>query len=399
MATKYHIVKRGDLPTPICKKYGISLSQLVKLNHLKKNRYGNYLIYVGQKLIISGKSTSPSKPGSSKKPSKKPNSNAPKIEHFGLQSDTDRTIFATWDWSKSHTDHYTAKWYYATGDGVWFVGSSSDVKDKQSTYNAPSNATKVKFKVKPVSKKHKVNKKEVSYWTADYSTSKIYDFADAPPSVPAVPTVTIDKYKLTAEINNVEDKVTEIEFNIVKDNSKTFKTGKAKVTKNHASYSCTISAGSEYKVRARAWKGKTSSDWSNYSENKETAPNKPAKIIYIKALSSTAVQIKWEKVLNATGCEVEYTENKIYFDSSNEVKSISVNSKEYAEITGLESGKKYYFRVRAVNQQGKSSWSEIVSISIGEQPAAPTTWSSTTTAIIGEDVILYWVHNSEDGSA
>lgn len=396
MATKYHIVKRGDLPTPICKKYGISLSQLVKLNHLKKNRYGNYLIYVGQKLIISGKSTSPSKPG---KPGKKPNSNAPKIEHFGLQSDTDRTIFATWEWSKSHTDHYTAKWYYATGDGVWFVGSSSDVKDKQSTYNAPSNATKVKFKVKPVSKKHKVNKKEVSYWTADYSTSKIYNFADAPPSVPAVPTVTIDEYKLTAEINNIEDKVTEIEFNIVKDNSKTFKTGKAKVTKNHASYSCAISAGSEYKVRARAWKGKISSDWSDYSENKETAPNKPAKIIYVKALSSTAVQIKWEKVSNATGCEVEYTENEIYFDSSNEVKSISVNSKEYAEITGLESGKKYYFRVRAVNQQGKSSWSEIVSISIGEQPAAPTTWSSTTTAIIGEDVILYWVHNSEDGSA
>lgn len=48
MATKYHIVKKGDLPSPICKKYGISLSQLVKLNNLKKNRYGNYLIYVGQ---------------------------------------------------------------------------------------------------------------------------------------------------------------------------------------------------------------------------------------------------------------------------------------------------------------------------------------------------------------
>ena len=162
MATTYHVVKKSELPSSICKKYGISLSQLAKFNNLKKNRHGNYLIYVGQKLIISGKSTSPSKPGSSKKPSKKPNSNAPKIEHFGLQSDTDRTIFATWDWSKSNTDHYTAKWYYATGDGVWFVGSSSDVKDKQSTYNAPSNATKVKFKVKPVSKKHKVNKKEVS---------------------------------------------------------------------------------------------------------------------------------------------------------------------------------------------------------------------------------------------
>ena len=76
MTIKYHIVKRGDLPTPICKKYGISLSQLVQLNHLKKNRYGNYLIYVGQKLIIYGKSTSHSKTG---KNGKKPNSNPPKI--------------------------------------------------------------------------------------------------------------------------------------------------------------------------------------------------------------------------------------------------------------------------------------------------------------------------------
>ena len=400
MATKYHVVKKGELPSGICKKYGISLSQLVKLNNLKKNSKGNYLIYVGQKLIISGKSApSTSKPGSSKKPSKKSNSNVPKITHFGLQSDTDRTIFAVWDWSKSNTDHYTVKWYYATGDGVWFVGNSSDVKDKQSTYNAPSNATKVKFKVKPVSKKHKVNKKEVNYWTADYSTAKEYNFSDAPPSTPSAPTVTIEKFKLTAELNNIESDVDQIEFNIVKNDKTTFKNGKAKVTKSHASYSCKISAGSEYKVRARAWKGKQHSDWSDYSGNEGTAPDKPKSIIYIKALSETSVQLHWEKVTNATGCEIEYTTDKMYFDSSSEVKSTTVTSKEYAEITGLESGKKWYFRVRATNEKGKSAWSEVVSITIGKEPAAPTTWSSTTTAIVGEDVILYWVHNSEDGSS
>ena len=36
---------------------------------------------------------------------------------------------------------------------------------------------------------------------------------------------------------------------------------------------------------------------------------------------------------------------------------------------------------------------------IGEPPSAPTTWSSTTTAITGNPVILYWVHNAEDGSS
>lgn len=396
MATTYHVVKKGELPSGICKKYGISLSQLVKLNNLKKNRYGNYLIYVGQKLIISGKSTSPSKPG---KPGKKPNSNAPKIEHFGLQSDTDRTIFATWEWSKSNTDHYTAKWYYATGDGVWFVGSSSDVKDKQSTYNAPSNATKVKFKVKPVSKKHKVNKKEVSYWTAEYSGYKYYDFDDNPPSKPSTPTVTIEKFKLTARLDNLNVNGDSIQFQIVEDDKTIFKTGTANIVTGTASYSCTVKAGHTYKVRARSKREKLYSDWSEYSSNNETIPAAPASILYIKALSSTSVQLKWEKVSNATGCEIEYTTKKMYFDSSSEVKSMSVTSLEYAEITGLESGQEYFFRVRAVKNQEKSGWSEVVSIKIGKKPSAPTTWSSTTTAVVGENIILYWVHNSEDNSS
>lgn len=138
-------------------KYGISLSQLVKLNHLKKNSRGNYLIYIGQKLIISGKTTTST-------PNKKPSStksNCPKIVHFGLQSDTDSTVFATWEWSRSNTDKYKVVWNYHTGDGVWFIGEEKEITAEQSTYNAPNNAEKVRFKVKAISKKHKVNKKKL----------------------------------------------------------------------------------------------------------------------------------------------------------------------------------------------------------------------------------------------
>ena len=396
MATTYHIVKKGDLPTSICNKYGITLKQLVSLNNLKKNRYGNYLIYVGQKLIISGKSsTTTSSPSTTKK-----KSNQAKIVHFGLQSDTDRTVFATWEWTKSNTDKYKVIWYYDTGNGVWFIGSESEVTSKQSIYNAPENADRVKFKVKPISKKHKVNKKEVSYWTAEYSAYKYYDFDDNPPKMPPVPTVVIEKYKLTASLENIDDlNAKEIEFQVVQDNKKTYKSGIVTIKKWAASYSCTIEAGHSYTVRARSKRDKKYSGYSDYSSSVETIPNAPASIIYIKALSETSVQLKWEKVSNATGCEIEYTTKKMYFDSSGEVKSLSVNSKEYAEVTGLESGEEYFFRVRAVNEKGKSGWSEVVSIKIGKAPSAPTTWSSTTTAIVGENVILYWVHNSEDGSS
>jgi hypothetical protein len=398
MATKYHIVKKGDLPSPICKKYGISLSQLVKLNHLKKNRYGNYLIYVGQKLIISGKTTtSHSTPG--KKPSTK-KSNCPKIIHFGLQSDTDSTVFATWEWSRSNTDKYKVVWNYHTGDGVWFIGEEKEITAEQTTYNAPSNAEKVRFKVKAISKKHKVNKKEVSYWTADYTDWKTYDFDNNPPKMPPVPTVKIEKYTLTASLTNLDDiNATEIEFQVIKDNSKTYKTGVVKINKWAASFSCTIEAGHSYTVRARSKRNKSYSGYSDYSDGSKTIPSAPASIEYIKALSETSVQLKWKEVTNATKCEVEYTTKKMYFDSSSEVKTLTVTSKSYAEVTGLESGQEYFFRVRAINEQGESGWSEIVSITIGKAPAAPTTWASTTTAIVGEKVILYWVHNSEDGSS
>lgn len=398
MATKYHIVKKGDLPSPICKKYGISLSQLVKLNNLKKNRYGNYLIYVGQKLIISGKTTT-SHSTPDKKPSTK-KSNCPKIIHFGLQSDTDSTVFATWEWSRSNTDKYKVVWNYHTGDGVWFIGEEKEITAEQSTYNAPSNAEKVRFKVKAISKKHKVNKKEVSYWTADYTDWKTYDFDNNPPKMPPVPTVKIEKYTLTASLTNLDDiNATEIEFQVIIDNLKTYKTGVVTIKKWAASFSCTIEAGHSYTVRARSKRNKSYSGYSDYSDGAKTIPSTPASITSIKALSETSVQIEWDNVTNATKCEVQYTTKKIYFDSSSEVKSITVESTTHAEITGLESGQEYFFRVRATNEQGESGWSEIVSITIGKAPAAPTTWASTTTAIVGEKVILYWVHNSEDGSS
>lgn len=394
MATKYHTVKKGDLPSAICKKYGISLSQLVKLNHLKKNSRGNYLIYIGQKLIISGKTTT-----SHSTPDKKP-SNCPKIIHFGLQSDTDSTVFATWEWSRSNTDKYKVVWNYNTGDGVWFIGEEKEITAEQCTYNAPSNAEKVRFKVKAISKKHKVNKKEVSYWTADYTDWKTYDFDNNPPKMPPVPTVKIEKYTLTASLTNLDDlNATEIEFQVIKDNSKTYKTGVVTIKKWAASFSCTIEAGHSYTVRARSKRNKSYSGYSDYSDGAKTIPSTPASITSIKALSETSVQIEWDNVTNATKCEVQYTTKKIYFDSSSEVKSITVESTTHAEITGLESGQEYFFRVRATNEQGESGWSEIVSITIGKAPAAPTTWASTTTAIVGEKVILYWVHNSEDGSS
>lgn len=397
-------VERGDTLWGIAAAYaggGINYKKLAAINNIPNPN----LIYVGQVVKLTNEAGSGSGSAST------PKSNKPTINQFGLVSNEDNALFATWSWDWDNTDSYKVAWTYDTGDGVWFGSASSISVDedfpslsRQHKYSIPSNARRVKFKVKPISKKRKnSNDVETNYWDAAWSSERTWT-NDTPLAAPETPSVEIEKFKLTATLDGIEiSGATHIEFQVVKDNSASpFATKKGAIVTGHASYSFNIDAGSEYKVRCRAYSAqdKTYSEWSKYSSNAGTIPSTPESITEIKALSETSVQITWSKVTNATGYGIEYTTKKIYFDSSSEVKSATVtDAVNYAVITGMSSGEEYFFRVKATNSAGDSGWTEIKSIVIGEPPAAPTTWSSTTTAITGNPVILYWVHNAEDGSS
>lgn len=298
-------------------------------------------------------------------------------------------------------DHYEVKWTYDTGDGVWFEGSSSDVNVKQATYSAPESALRIRVTVKPVAKKRKVNGKDTSYWSGS-SVSATYSIAANPPEVPSVPTVEIDKYKLTATIENITDaRSDQIQFQIL-NGTTVVNTGTVDVKTARASYSCSISAGGDYRVRARSvnlyGSTKNYSEWSNYTSSLATIPNPPSGITACRAASETSVYLEWSAVTTATSYDIEYTTEMRYFDGSSETTTVSGIDYTHYEITGLESGDEYFFRVRATNDEGSSAWTAVKSCVIGEAPSAPTTWSSTTTAITGESLTLYWVHNSEDNS-
>lgn len=304
----------------------------------------------------------------------------------------------------NYLDHYQVTWYYATGDGVWFQASESDVKIKQATYGAPSNAYRVKVTVKPVSQTHEVNEEEVYYWTGT-AVSADYYVASNPPEKPSSPTVKIEKFTLTATLENISDsRADKIQFEVYGGTTRT-NTGTVSVTTCRATYSCSINVGSDYRVRCRAINTYNSAtvygEWSDFSSSEATIPSAPSGITTLSALSDTSINVGWKAVTNATSYEVQYTTQSSYFDTAtNEVQSTTVESVvTNAQLTGLESGQEYFFRVRAVNDKGNSSWTGIKSIVIGKDPIAPTTWSSTTTAIIGETLLLYWVHNAEDNSS
>ena len=326
------------------------------------------------------------------------------ITKIDIQKETTRTVFVTWSWSKaSQTEKYDIRWYYATGDGVRFIANEADKEitnaQLQSVYTAPENAYLVKFQVKPIAKTRKVNGKDTAYWTAEWSTEAVYYFSDNPPSTPPTPEVEVKEYTLKATVDDLDDlNAKEIQFQIVKDDAKVFKTGLATISTSTASFSCVITAGSKYKVRCRSKNGSEYSPWSEYSENYTTIPTEPTGITKCQALTDTSVYLEWNAVSSADTYDIEYATDPDYLGNSNASTTISSVEGTNYTITGMESGRKYYIRIRAVNELGASDGCYHKFVILGLKPGIPTTWSSTTKAMVGEELILYWMHNAEDGS-
>ena len=413
MAEVKYTVKKGDTLSAIAKKYGTTVNSIAKLNNIKNVN----LIYVGQVLYISGKpaSTSSSSLGSTSASSTSSSSdNSVSIYAFGEQSDADRVIYVAWGWSKENTKEFLVEWDYYTGDTIWFSGARNTVSVDtlfESTYTAPKNAKSVRVRVKPISKTYdkKVNNETVSYnyWTANWTPYKT--IATPEKEEPYVlqtlsaPTVSIDGYRMTCRVDNITGlKYTGddiyVEFEIVKNDVECVYIGLTKVVYFSASYTHWIEPGYNYKARARLVQGALKGEMSPFSGNNATAPYTPSGDPVGRATSSTSFNVTWNTVAGAETFDLEYTTIRDNFGMSTGTTTLSGLTTTYANVTGVEPGHKYYFRVRACNEHGKSNWGIVGSVIVGTKPGAPTTWSSTTTAIVGEDIILYWVHNCEDGS-
>ena len=369
--------------------------------------------------------------------------------YLDKEQGTDRGMIASWVYGGSKSeeirtvDHYSVKWEYQillvnTGKYQWCVGDTKDIsradfsETPYSKYTAPSNALKVRITVKPVSVETKtlgngteikddniayskienshyggfadklLGVKKTTYFTG-VNNSITYRFDDDAPSAPTGLNVELEDYKLTASLSGIDSSIQYARFRYVVDNdSSTYHTSPyVKVDTNYASVTWNVSSGHKYKVQCCLTKNGHDSEWSSPSDNYSSGPSATTGTLTAKAISESSVRLSWGPATNAKTYEVEYTTNKDYFDASTEVQSISVGASDnpHAILTGLESGKKWFFRVRAVSDGTNSKWTDPpVSVIVGTVPIAPTTWSSTGTAQVGDEVTLYWVHNSEDAS-
>lgn len=443
-------VERGDNLWNIARDYledGSKYTQLAKLNGLSNPN----LIHTGQQIKLYGTAST----SSTSTTTSSTNSNKVNITAFGLLASADSpTLYAVWLWDENkryQTEKYEYEWEYTiedTGGSTWWTGTKSSTEDSECTFGIPDNAERVRFRVKPISKTREVTKYKSStsssskglsfntsksntastaytvqepYWEAEWTNFEkdgkyqIFYTNTVPPVAPDAPDVVIDeldKTKLIASISDIDADAldaTHIQFQIVKDNVSEFETsGNVAIdtTYKYVAYtnSKALLDGGEYKVRCRAIRKNFESAWSGYSSPVYTKPSKPAGFTACQARSSStdgkvSVYLEWDAVNTATTYDIEYATNKAYFDGTDQTQSITSIQLTHHETYALEKGHTYYFRLRAINNGGESDWSDISEVTLGEAPAAPTTWSSTSTATVGGPLTLYWVHNAKDGSS
>ena len=317
----------------------------------------------------------------------------------------------------SYIDHFIIETHYIH-NGADFPQSQSSVSlsstgDATVNVSVPDGYEIVYSKAKAVGKTYTTGSgKNKQTKTRSVDTSWHQTAAGGPglssdaTSAPNAPSLTTTSDGLQATVTGVGniDNVSRIIFEFVKNNSESVGTITANIAYGQAIAIFTaIEPGCSYKARAaKLTDNGYTGTWSGLSSGSLSGPGGIDEVS-VCAYSESQARLTYSEAKGADGYEVEWASNQDYFD----VNPTEVSSQSYGNITmpivsGLDNtgGKRWYFRVRGTNNggSGKGGWSSIVSCLMATVPTAPTCWTYSTVAKVGETVTLNWVHNSADGS-
>ena len=412
---RYHVVT-GDCLWNIALDYmgaGNRYPEIKQANGLSSN-----VIYPNQVFIIPGVT-----PGYGGAPAPAPpvtpeNEKAPNIVWFALESGTQRKMNVIWQ--QAH-NKFKVRWEIWDSNGhLWQEAEETpSFTDQQKAAEHTFQEYNDRFKCRVSIRAINDDGSDKSPWAY-----KEYDFRENPPELPPSPNVDIDRNDtLTVTFENIPENqgIEAIEVALYQDNTTKYDTFIINVNNEtrYASHQSKVEPGHYYNLRARSIKytlpdGKTNPDgirggWTDYTNNIQSSPIAPTEILVLAAKKITeqssttyGVNIEWDSVVAAKTYTVQWTTDPEFFDTAPD----KVNSQTTEEgsgpkllITNIELGHEYYFRVGSNNDKGSSlNWTPIRSIKLGSRPSAPTTWSNTTSNIVGDDLNLYWTHNATDGS-
>ncbi|HWP82728.1 MAG TPA: fibronectin type III domain-containing protein [Bacteroidota bacterium] len=136
-----------------------------------------------------------------------------------------------------------------------------------------------------------------------------------------------------------------------------------------------------WRVKARNEGG--TSNWAtawNFTTG-QVAPSAPTLIAPTDGASNqqTNVTLRWGSVLTATSYHLQVSMSSVFSPLTYESSTITDTTQQ---LSGLENGKTYFWRIRAANQSGSGPWSSVWSFSTAVAvPAAPTLASPPSGAI------------------
>lgn len=130
-----------------------------------------------------------------------------------------------------------------------------------------------------------------------------------------------------------------------------------------------LTPGTTYYYRIRAYTADSNSSYSSTANATTLALPNPPLYLGANTLSSTEITVSWtDDSDNETGFKIERSPNNSVWT---QIATVSANTTIYTD-TGLTPETNYYYRVRAYNAAGNSSYSNVDSgITLQSPPAAP----------------------------
>ena len=354
-----------------------------------------------------------------------------KVESLTVSRLSDEQVIARWKFETgSTTDYFAVRWsWYSESKKMWVIATTSDqhvpTSQKsggyfQCTYSVPQSedAVKVRVYVRPWATQNSTGS---YYWQsagvyadpianpwviaqADEQRKRALAKPDAPTNVRAEMTASGNAY---VEYDCDAEYATKV--NVYRSDCGAAWALIGTVAKTAGSYTDkSVVDGHTYRYRFKS--SLANGTLSDYSEIAGPVYAKPAKASGLKAraLTSESVRLDWVNE-GRTGDYywVEWTDDYSAWKDNDDSKihrtsDIPEPGTQRHTVSGLESGKRWYFRVGRGNDAGKSNaWAGgtiTVSALLGTVPEAPTVGTTPSALTTDDSLTMSWTHNSEDKS-
>lgn len=134
-----------------------------------------------------------------------------------------------------------------------------------------------------------------------------------------------------------------------------------------------------------------------------TLPVKPSNVSVEKKEGTGKVQVSWETGWSlAEATEITWSDDMDAWGSNKQPESYTVRGTDATSwlITGLAQGKKWYFRVRSINEteEIEGPWSDTIPVNLSETPDAPAVWAENAVIAPGGSIELGWAYVTRDST-